>query len=1060
MRNSSQNNVPADAGPAPFLISIEAVAEQFQTDIKKGLTQEVVDARLAEYGENSLGTDNAPSMLHVLLGNLINPMNFVLLLALGLSCIVADWIQVGVLALVIVINTTIGFLQEYKSENTMAALKQMSSPTAKVLRNGGKLETVSSRLVVPGDIVLVEEGDQIPADMRIFEAVNLEIDEMLLTGESMPVRKSPDAIKANSPDGGDISLGDRVNLAFNSTTITRGRGRGIVTTTGLKTEVGKIANMLANSNSSDDEVDEASLSGFQRFLRRIPGVKSANKKTPLQKSLDRMMFSLVPACLLLAVFVFWSTGFQWSNGVALYAVAVGVAIIPEGLPAVVTVTMAVGVRTMAMQKAVVRKLASLEAIGMVSNICSDKTGTLTEGKMTVKECWIAGSHYIVQGTAIDPTNGGVSHVDNQSDELTAEFVQANPILDEFFSCASLCNQATLDPPEDLNSSDASKQTWNAVGDPTEVALQVLAHRVQMPRPEFIKRENLTFVSEMAFDPTLKRMTTLYVQPSTSGQRRLRFHMKGALERVLERSTHYYDGDGNRLPKDQKCEDRAVAEMERLADKGFRVLAIAHREDLMPEKAEIPVYEVADRDIVEQDFTFIGLVGILDPPRESSAGAIQTCYQAGINVHMATGDHARTATAIAKEIGILRPGEEEEGVWTASAFDKLSNDEIDALPRLPIVISRCSPQNKVKLVAALHRRGKFVAMTGDGTNDAPALKAADVGIAMGLTGSDVAKEASEIVLTDDNFATIVVAVKEGRRIFANITKFSVNFLSGNVAEVIAMIVGLAVQGSDKIPYFPMSAIQVLWLNMVTSSPIAICLVREKASRDVMMKPPRGQTPRADDSMEEYTDNDGKKRRRPRAEATTSSMFSPRFLADVFFYGIVAGTLSLMSFVLTMAVTPRGIDGYDASDCSSHASYNPDECMQIYEARGVAFVVLNTILLVHGWNCRFELESCFLSKELHPKNNWPLFGAIVGGFFITLLTVVIPGVNTTIFSQESFTWEWGIVAAAVVIFIASSEIYKACKRRYIARQLGRMAEHAGDVEDGRNHSEMTMLSPLDK
>ncbi|KNC98335.1 potassium/sodium efflux P-type ATPase, fungal-type [Spizellomyces punctatus DAOM BR117] len=1016
-----------------YLLDVEEVVQHLDTNLEKGLTADEAQKRISKYGENTLGMDAGVSIWKVFIANLINPMNFVLILALALSCIVKDWVQASVLAVVIATNTAIGFAQEYSSENTMAALKKLSAPTATVYRSG-KPETISSREVVPGDIVAVEEGDQIPADLRLFEVVNLEIDEMLLTGESMPVRKIADPLVA--PSDGYISVGDRINLAFSSTTVTRGRGKGIVVATALRTEVGRIAKLLNDGGNAGgqefEEKDDTTKGTILRFIRKLPGFKKTNK-TPLQRTLDRMMFLLLAICVVLAVFVFWSNDWEWSESVALYAVAVGVAIIPEGLPAVVTVTMAVGVRSMAKQKAVVRKLVSLEAIGMVTNICSDKTGTLTEGKMTAKECWVAGQSLIVEGTSIDPTNGGVAR---DGKLLTTEDIEKDRVLNEYFSCAALCNQASLTAPEDPTSTDLSKTTWTGIGDPTEVALQVLAHRVHMGKPDLLEKLKCTFVAEMAFDPTLKRMTTIYAISNKEGTYQLKYHMKGALERVLECSTGYYDSEGNVQDMDNSIVERSQQAMEALADKGLRVLAIAHRDEQHGSK-DLPVYDVvSDRHHVEQNMTFIGLVGIYDPPRATSASAVKVCGEAGIDVHMATGDHAKTATAIAQQIGILKPGQDHL-VYTANRFDNMTDAEIDAMPQLPLVLARCSPETKVKLVAALHRRGKFVAMTGDGTNDAPALKSADVGIAMGLMGSDVAKEASEIVLTDDNFQSIVAAVREGRRIFANICKFSLNFLSGNVSEVISMVVGLAIRGSDGAAYFPMSAIQVLWLNMITSSPICLCLARELAAKDIMQHPPRGQ--RAIKEHQDRIDSGVDAGTAGPAPKANTSIFTKRFMVDVFFYGTLAGTLSLVSFIISLAAAPKGLHGYSGDLCAGH-DYIESECKEVFQARGAAFMVLNTILLVHGWNCRREKESTLFGYDSHPKNNWALFWAIVGGFVITLLTLVIPGLNTKVFSQEMFGWEWGLVAASVVIFLAGSELYKLVKRNLARkRDLKRSVSH---------------------
>ncbi|KAJ3188616.1 hypothetical protein HDU85_004330 [Gaertneriomyces sp. JEL0708] len=1000
-------------GDEVYALHYEEVHHRLGVDLEKTLTTDEARQRLAKYGENVLGMDGGVSMLKVFITNLINPMNIVLILAMVLSIVVKDYVQTAVIAVVVLTNTLIGFFQEFRSENAMAALKKLSAPTAKVIRDD-KATMVPSPEVVPGDIVMIEEGDQVPADIRMIEAVGLEIDEMLLTGESLPVRKHVDSIFAN--DGEPVPVGDRKNLAFSSTIVTRGRGKGIVYSTGLNTEVGRIATLL-NSDGANAFVEydiDGNMSGMKRFRRkaanriaRMLGLKKSTK-TPLQKSLHNMMYMLLFFCLILAVFVFWSSKWHITDLVGLYAVAVGVAIIPEGLPAVVTLTMALGVRTMAKQKALVRKLTSLEAVGMVTNICSDKTGTLTEGKMTAKECWIGGRSYAVTGTALDPTSGSVHNPDGKV--ITTEEVRADAMLRPFFSCASLCNESSLTPPEDPESDDPAKATWNAIGDPTEIALQVLAARVNFGKPVLL-RGPTTFVAEMPFDPTLKRMTSIYATKSENGAYILDYYMKGALERVLECSVAHYDASGNIVQGlSHEFVASATRAMEALGDKGLRVLAIAHRA-MDWESKDLPTFDFKERPTVETQMVFLGLVGIMDPPRETSAPSVKVCEQAGIEVHMATGDHAKTATAIAKQIGILKPGQDEL-VYTANKFDALSDAEIDALPRLPLVIARCSPETKVKLVAALHRRRKFVAMTGDGTNDAPALKNADIGIAMGLMGSDVAKEASDLVLTDDNFATIVAAIAQGRRIFENITKFTLNFLSGNVSEVIALIVGLAVRGSDDLAYFPMSAIQVLWLNMITSSPICLCLAGEPAPKDVMQRPPRGTV----------TKND---------KHATTSVFTRAFLADVIFYGTVAGALSLSGFIISLATSPLGLHGYNAEVCASHSTFDDELCGAVYEARGVAFMTLNTILLVHGWNCRRAYESTLFGPESGIKHNMPLFWAIIGGFLLTLITILVPGLNTRVFQQKLFGWQWGLVVGFVVAFLAASEVFKLIKRRLYAR-----------------------------
>ncbi|KAJ3033432.1 hypothetical protein HDV00_006366 [Rhizophlyctis rosea] len=897
---------------------------------------------------------------------------------------------------------------------------------------------------------------------------------MLLTGESLPVRKTTNPIIPTSTlptfptvDTNDSSLtiaptttdpsylfahepltrfdttrstdtytgdgappiGDRTNLAYSSTVVTKGRGKGIVYATGRVTQVGKIADLLSGKTRPTTPTDEekscisshpdpdvgtphwrervAKSESVKRFLKLIGWGVKGDGKTPLQHSLDRMMLFLLVCAFLLAVIVFGAFKFDFGEIVALYAMSVAIAIVPEGLPAVLTVTLAIGVKSMAQHKALVRQLASIEALGMVTNICSDKTGTLTEGRMSAKAFWVAGTRFKVDGTGLDPTQGSVLKEVNGNGELevTEEMVREDDVLFEFATCNALCNNSVLHPPHD------DEPSYKAVGDPTEIALQVLAHRLHYVRARELPTQGLKFVAEQPFDPSIKRMTSVYRERKAKdgeGSVELKFYMKGAVESVLAVCDGYYAGGGEIVSGvDEAFRTHTLQEMTTLASQGLRVLALAHRTELAPNSS------VSDsRPEVERNMTFLGLVGMYDPPRPESASSVATCRDAGIVVHMATGDHVDTARAIAKQIGILRPGDPDTLVCAASEFDSMTERQVDAM-ELPLVLARCSPETKVKFIQALHRRGKFVAMTGDGTNDAPAIKLSDVGIAMGQNGSDVAKEASAIVLTDDNFASIVAAVREGRRLFANIVKFAMSFLGANVAEIVVLVFGLAVRSTDNEAIFPMAPIQILWLNMITSSPIALAIAYEPGDPDLMRQPPRGTT---------GLNSPQKKRHR---FLPTSSLFTTEFILDALVYGITMGLCSLASFILTLALSPNGF-AVPAAECNHEgASHVSEGCEGVYRARGVVFVGMSLLLLIYGYNCKDLRQSNF---RVNFWGNKALLGAIVGGAVLVVPTVYIPVVNYRVFKQLQFGWEWGLIVASWVVFLGVAELWKLTKRRW--------------------------------
>ncbi|KAJ3088584.1 hypothetical protein HK102_008419 [Quaeritorhiza haematococci] len=1073
-------------------LTVEEVARFFHTDIQKGLLDSEAANRLKEHGPNELSGSSGPSVLQVLMANLFNAMNGVLAAALILGVVVQDWPKTVILALVIATNTLVGFYQEYRSEKTMDALRKMASPTARAIRNR-EIKIVQSREVVPGDLIALEEGDIVPADLRLIEAVNLETDEALLTGESIPVAKvtgpilsNPESTPLPASDQSQptnsrtaaslIPLGDRKNLVYSSTLVSKGRGIGICVATGLKTEVGKIASAVsdttlgsktpaqrfrelarrqkqvgkrfmarllrrqkrhaANNNAgADDSVRKSSDDGDRQLVDATTSSvdSGSNSKTPLQRTLSRVMFLCVAVALVLAVIVFGANEWSVSQEVLLYAISVAVAILPEGMPAVITVTLAIAVKRIAKQKAIVRKLAALESLGQVTNVCSDKTGTLTEGKMVVKNAWFGFKNLTVTGKGIEPIGDVVHEVStnpNAALKVDPLKVTEDPVLHRAFLVCSLCLTSTL-------FFDEEEKRWKATGDPTEIALQVLGAKMGM-RKESLLESDHAFAHEYPFDSFLKRMSVVYKNRNLSNNNVevLEVFAKGALERVLECCDSYYDEEGQIVPLTKDFEDQAQAKMLELAGKGMRVLALAYRrmERDHPSRTTVASTDAVNPSMTrleaEQSLIFLGLVAMYDPPRVESAPSVAMCRKAGIVVHMATGDHPKTAEAIAQECGILSSTDanRQSGlIMTAAEFDSMTDAEIDRLPELPRVLARCAPETKVRLVRALHRRNKAVAMSGDGVNDAPAIKSADVGVSMGLGGSDVTKQASSITLTDDNFHTIVVAIREGRRIFANSTLIISHLLSCNVAEVVALIIGLAVRDVNNDAVFPMSAIQILWVNMLTSSPVALALGMEFASPDIMDVPPR---------------------------AKGASVWTPELVLDIFVYGFVMGLLSLGSFLVTIAVEPSvaGLKNIPRS-CNNRDLANNPGCQPIFAGRAVAFYSLSLLLLVHGFNCRHLRFSAFLRQA---QNKYLWLSAVLG-VVLVIPTAYLGNVSAIVFSHTTFDWQWGIIAIDIVFFIIFSEAYKATKRRWYRRKdQKRMGDDNGNEIQGNAPLSMVVTS----
>ena len=919
-----------------------------------------------------------------------------------LSYATLDFIEGGVINAVILLNIIVGFFQDYRAEQTIQSLQAMAAPVSKVVRDG-TLSTIKADDLVPGDIVHLSVGDIVSADLRLATSTNLATDEALLTGESKPCSNNADSIV----DETSAPLGDRHNIAYSSTTVTRGRGTGVVVATGMSTEIGKIAFLLR------DKKQTAQGNFLVRTYKRVLyAFKNALGLvgTPLQVKLSYFGLLLFGLAILLAIIVFSTAVWDIDGETLIYGICVAVAVIPESLIAVLTITMAVGSKAMAKGNVIVRKMGALEAIGGVTNICSDKTGTLTQGKMLARMAYLAdGKTLAVQDetSPFDPTSGYVSMNGNRLEQSN---VHEDAALQDFFQTIAVCNLASVIPPK---SEDGTTGLWSATGEPTEIALQVMAMRVGHSKEAVLSKQGLRLVAEHSFDSSVKRMTVVYEGSSSS--QLLSCFTKGATEVILP----LVEGMNNPTKK------AISVQADAMATQGLRVLCLARRSIAASDRNSLE-----SRAFVEHNLTFVGLVGLYDPPRLESASAIKQCQAAGITVHMLTGDHLKTATTIAQEIGILGPqvpgSNLPSAVMTAPDFDAMSDEELDRLETLPFVVARCSPTTKLRMLDTLHRRGKYCVMTGDGVNDSPALKGADVGVAMGLNGSDVSKEAADMVLTDDNFASIVSAIREGRRLFDNIQKvktsltissestlttsqFLLHLLISNIAQVVLLLIGLAFQDRNGVSAFPLSPLEILFANLITSSFLAIGLGLESASSDVMTRPPHN---------------------------LRAGVFTKELIVDKFIYGTCMGSLCLVSFVIL--VYAHG-DGDLGADCNH--SYN-DTCSLPFRARATAYSILTVLLSIMAWEAKHLTRSLF---NMYPEEdsstfsifntllkNRFLFWAVCAGLCTPFPIVYIPVINRVVFRHAPLGWEWGLVFGSVICFVALVESWKAVKRRSLRRR----------------------------
>lgn len=746
----------------------EAVAK-LESDNRKGLSQEEAERRLSEHGTNELKEEEKKPLAKKLAEQFLDPMIIILLIAAVISGMVGEAVDSVIILVIVIVNALLSIFQEGKAEEAIAALKKMSSPTVKVIR-GGVSKEINSAHVVPGDIVLLETGDIVPADLRLLESTNLKIDESSLTGESVAVEKH-----AEEKLEEEVGIGDRLNVAYSASIVTYGRGRGIVTATGEDTEIGKIATSLS---TMEDE------------------------QTPLQRKLAGLSKTLgilvVAVCAV--VFIVGKIYGHDTLNMFMTSVSLAVAAIPEGLPAIVTIVLSMGMGNMAKRHAIVKRLLAVETLGTTTYICSDKTGTLTQNEMTVTHVYVDGKVLDVSGTGYAPKG-----------DVTFE---GKPVtFDDIHGLKTLSTIATLTNDADLKEENGA---YGIIGDPTEGALITFSGKQGIDEKKL--EEEYPRVDEIPFDSERKMMSTFhqnYFEDKTSS------FTKGAPDVVLSRCK-YFLKDGEVVELTAKDREEISEQNNSFAKNALRVLAYAYRNyDALP--SEIT------SDAIEKDMVFVGLTGMIDPARPEVKAAIKECRSAGIVPVMITGDYLLTAKAIAEELGILREGDH---AMMGEELNGKSPEEIREIVKTTRVFARVSPQNKVQIVTALKENGEITAMTGDGVNDAPAIKKADIGIAMGITGTDVAKNTADVILTDDNFATIVHAVEEGRIIYANIKKFVTFLLSCNIGEV--LVVFLSILLNLPTPFLP---IQLLWLNLVTDSFPALALGVEKGEEETMHEPPR-------------------------------------------------------------------------------------------------------------------------------------------------------------------------------------------------------------------------------
>lgn len=871
-----------------------------ETNEQHGLTDEIVNERLKQYGFNELATKRKRTLWQRIFAQINDVLVYVLIIAALISAFVGEWADASIIALVVILNAVIGVVQESKAEQALEALKKMATPKA-IVKRDGELKEIPSEHVVPGDIVMLDAGRYIPCDLRLIETANLKVEESALTGESVPVDK--DAIYHPYMQSDEqVPLGDQKNMAFMSTLVTYGRGIGVAVETGMNSQIGKIATLL---HEADDDM------------------------TPLQKSLAQVGKYLGFVAVAICIVMFLIGFLQGRDTLEMFmtAISLAVAAIPEGLPAIVSIVLAIGVQRMIKQNVIIRKLPAVEALGSVTIICSDKTGTLTQNKMTV-------THFYSDNTydQLESLN-----VNNDAQRLLLE----NMVL---------CN-------------DASYNNDSQTGDPTEIALLVAGTTFNMQKDHLEKIHER--VNELPFDSDRKMMSTVHTYDESY------YSMtKGAIDKLLPRCTHIFKNGKIEVLTDAD-KDQILEAAGSMSQAALRVLSFAFKQ-----------YNSNDVDIdhLEENLIFIGLVGMIDPPRTEVKDSITECKKAGIRTVMITGDHKDTAFAIAKELGIA---EEISEIMIGTELDNISDIELaNKIDRLH-VFARVSPEHKVKIVKALRAKGNIVSMTGDGVNDAPSLKQADVGVAMGITGTDVAKGAADVVLTDDNFSSIVKAVEEGRNIYRNIKKSILFLLSCNFGEIITLFLAILLGWAT-----PLRPIHILWVNLITDTLPALSLGVDPEDPDVMKEKPRH---------------------------AKESLFSGS-VPFLIFNGVVIGLLTLIAFI-------TGAKFY-TGDTHLFPLF-PEQIDEdaLLHAQTMAFVVLSFSQLVHSFNLRSRTKSIFSIGIF--TNKYLVFSLLIGVLMQVCIISIPPLAN--VFGVHALTMrDWGFVLLLSIIPLVVNEIIKLVKK----------------------------------
>ncbi|MCL6477006.1 MAG: calcium-translocating P-type ATPase, SERCA-type [Peptococcaceae bacterium] len=883
-----------------YSLDIHTVCREMGTDPGQGLDSGEAGRRLEEYGPNALKEQPPRSLFSMFIGQMKEILVLILIAAAVISGFLGEWEDSIVILIIVVLNAVIGVFQENKAEHALKALKDMTKPAAKVVRDGKALQ-ISAEEVVPGDLVLIDAGDSVPADVRLIESASLRVNESALTGESVPVEKDPAVIGA-----GEVPVGDRKNMLFMGTTVTGGRGKGIVVETGMRTQLGRIAQLLQ---------------------------EAAPEPTPLQQKLSRLGKVLGIAAGVIVALVFSIGLWRGEDLLEMFMVAISLAVaaVPEGLPAVVTIVLALGVTRMSRRRAIIRKLPAVETLGTATVICSDKTGTLTKNEMTVTRIYagdrlfqVTGTGYAPDGKFLDPDGREISPLSDQNLEmiLLGGLLNSDAQVEE------------------------SGKGYRVIGDPTEGALVVAAAKAGLTGKSAGK--DYPRLAEIPFDSDRKMMTTFH----RAGEA-VRSYTKGAPDVLLGRCTEIMTRQGT-TALDSEIRSRLLEINSQFASQGQRVLALAFRRwpavpaDLSPETAE-------------QGLTFIGFFAIQDPPRPEAREAVAVCRRAGIRTVMITGDHQETAVAIAGELDILQPGDKS---LTGGQLEQMGEEELKKEVNHVTVYARVSPEHKLRIVEALKYHNHVVAMTGDGVNDAPALKRADIGAAMGISGTEVAKEASDMVLQDDNFATIVRAVEEGRTIYNNIRSSIQYLLSCNTGEIAAIFSALLLGLGS-----PLNPIQILWLNLVTDGPPALALGLEPPQKGIMNRPPR---------------------------KPEEGIFSEGVGIRILWQGLVIGLLSLASYWLAL-IWGRTME----------------------EAHTMAFVTMAMSQLVHSFNVRSMEQSLFTMGFGTNRSLVYAFLVSSAALFVVIFTPVLNNVFETVILRPS---DWAVALSLSIVPLVLVEISK--------------------------------------